>query len=101
MLILSDAEAIVRATELGFTTKSTPRNAGAGLDFLLQRVVAENGGRVTIFSSTSYVVFYRRNGAIAHTPISNAGYCPGTTIEITFHTDAIKSVPDEPEELEW
>jgi hypothetical protein len=101
MLLLSDTEAIVRATELGFTTKSTPRNAGAGLDFLLQRVVAENGGRVTIFSSTGYVLFYRRNGTIAHMPTSNAGYRPGTTIEITFHTDTIKSVPDEPEELEW
>lgn len=101
MLFLTDAEAIVKAIELGFTSRSTPRNRGAGLDFLLQTVVAENGGSVTIFSLTSYVLFYRLNGGIAYAATADAGFCPGTTIEITFRTDAIRAVPDEPEELEW
>ena len=44
---LTDYQAIVKATEEGFTTKPTPRNQGIGLDYLLREVVGRNGGSVT------------------------------------------------------
>src|SRR5262249_20316196 len=40
---LSDAQAIMKAVEEGFTTKSTPGNKGIGLDYLLKTVVLANG----------------------------------------------------------
>lgn len=47
---LSDAEAIVQAVQEGFTTKSTPANRGAGLDYLARVVVLTNGGTLTVHS---------------------------------------------------
>jgi anti-sigma regulatory factor (Ser/Thr protein kinase)/anti-anti-sigma regulatory factor len=98
---LNDAQAIVQAVEGGFTTKSTPRNRGAGLDYLLQTVVAGNGGNVTIFSLSGHVLFYPRGTGIGAQAYPSRGFCPGTTIDISLRTDTIVQLGDEPEELEW
>ncbi|MGX1105474.1 ATP-binding protein [Bradyrhizobium elkanii] len=98
---LTDNEAIVRAVQEGFTSKSTPGNAGLGLDYLLKTVVGTNDGVVTIYSLGGIVRFRKKNGAICPDPVKNVGFCPGTTIDINLRTDLIEWVPQQREELEW
>ncbi|GJD85756.1 hypothetical protein [Methylobacterium haplocladii] len=98
---ISHNEAIIKAVEAGFSTKSTPRNRGAGLDYLLQTVVGTNGGEVTISSFNGMVRFLPMGGGCRPTPVLTAGFCPGTTIDIELRTDTIIPVEDEPEDLEW
>lgn len=47
---LTDGDAIIQAVKEGFTSKSTPGNAGLGLDSLLKTIVGTNDGTVTIYS---------------------------------------------------
>jgi len=98
---LSDAAAILKAVEEGFTTKSQSSNQGTGLDYLLKTVVLGNGGQVTIYSCESIVRFGRRGTTIKPYVFSNVGFCPGTTIEINLRTDTIEVLPDEREDLQW
>lgn len=101
---LSDQDAILKAVEEGFTTKSRPANQGIGLDYLLKTVVVGNGGRVTIFSRRGIVQFlpdpHEGNGMLPQ-PVTDTGFSPGTTIEISLRTDTIEMLPEEREELEW
>lgn len=98
---MTDAEAIVQAVQEGFTTKSTPRNRGAGLDYLLQTVVGANGGSVSIFSLSAHVQFTRNGTSIESQSFADIGFCPGTTIDIQLRTDTIVSIQDEAEDLIW
>lgn len=99
---LSDAEAVIQAVKEGFTSKSTPGNAGLGLDILLKNVVGTNSGEVTIYSGHAIVRFRQDDaGIIRPYPVQNAGFCPGTTIDINLRTDLIEELPEEREELEW
>jgi anti-sigma regulatory factor (Ser/Thr protein kinase) len=98
---LSDPEAIIQATEEGFTTGSTQANFGLGLDTLLQTVVSKNGGRVTVYSGRG-IVRFRKQGSIVKSEIApDVGFCPGTTIDINIRTDTLEHVPDEREDLQW
>jgi hypothetical protein len=94
---LSDAHAIIKATEAGFTTKTTPGNQGIGLDYLL-RTVKVNGGTVSFYSLNAIVRFEPQGWPII---VPNVGFCPGTTIDIVLRTDTIEPLPDEREDLEW
>jgi anti-sigma regulatory factor (Ser/Thr protein kinase) len=98
---IDDSKAIVQAVQDGFTTKSKPANKGAGLDYLLNVVVLQNGGKVTIYSCSSIVQFERADASVRPTVLANAGFSPGTTIDIEIRTDAIEELPDEREELQW
>jgi anti-sigma regulatory factor (Ser/Thr protein kinase) len=98
---LSDSQAITKAVEEGFTTKSQPNNAGIGLNYLLQAVVLNNGGEVTFYSRKGIVTFSRHELEIKQTTHDNVGFCPGTTIDINLRTDTIEVLPDELEELKW
>jgi anti-sigma regulatory factor (Ser/Thr protein kinase) len=98
---ISDAEAIIKATEEGFTSKSTPRNRGAGLDYLLRVAVLENGGSVTIYSSRATVSFLNQSGSLALRTVSDTGFCPGTMVEINLKTDTIPTIEEERGDLEW
>jgi hypothetical protein len=98
---LTDYEAIVKATEEGFTTKTTPRNQGIGLDYLLKEVVGRNRGSVTFCSGYSIVRFEPYGDGMWHQQLWSTGFCPGTTIDIVLRTDTIVLIPDEPEDLEW
>jgi hypothetical protein len=98
---LSDSAAIVQAVQEGFTSRSTPGNAGLGLDYLLRTVVGTNDGAVTIFSLGGIVEFQKKDGKICHKVLQNVGFCPGTTIDINLRTDLIEWIPQEREELEW
>jgi anti-sigma regulatory factor (Ser/Thr protein kinase) len=97
---LSDQEAIIIATQDGFTTRSKPQNRGAGLDYLL-RVVPGNGlGIVSIYSGDGIVRFPAVNGGKSEPLAFKApGYCPGTLIEIDISTDRIEIA--EEEDFQW
>lgn len=98
---MSDNDAIRKAVEAGFTTSSTPRNQGIGLDYLLETVVMHNGGTATIYSLKGAVRFQRDGAAIAAQPLANVGFCPGTTIDISLRTDTIGNLVQEPEPEVW
>jgi len=92
---LNDAEALARAVEEGFTTKSNPRNRGAGLNYLLHNVVNNNKGVVYIHSNSG-ILCYKHNGesGVITTELSN-GFYPGTLLEVNFRTDIIDYVEEE------
>jgi anti-sigma regulatory factor (Ser/Thr protein kinase) len=99
---LSDPQAVVQAVQEGFTTRSTPGNAGLGLDYLLRTVVGTNSGEVTIYTGHAIVRFRKdKNGKICPYPDEKVGFCPGTTIDINLRTDLIEELPEEREELKW
>jgi anti-sigma regulatory factor (Ser/Thr protein kinase) len=99
---LNDVQCIIRSVKEGFTSKTTPRNRGSGLDYLLRTIVQANSGWVRIYSLGAYVTFVRGiYGVPIATSGSAAGFCPGTTIEINLRTDKLIHAEDEPEDLEW
>jgi hypothetical protein len=98
---MNDNQAIIKSVEEGFTTKSTPGNYGIGLDYMLRVVVRTNGGRVTIHSLGGHVLFTKSRNNAKPTVLNVNGWCPGTTIDIVFRTDAIVHEPDEAEDLQW
>lgn len=98
---VADADAIMLACQQGFTTRSTPRNRGAGLDYLLS-VVGANRGTLSIFSGNATVCYAScDDGSMVPSASPMVGYCPGTLIQIEFRTDLIVPVPDEEEFFEW
>ncbi len=97
---LSDHQAIDKACEAGFTTQTTLRNRGAGLDVLIKNVVAKNNGVVIIQSRKGLVSCVKLNGVLKRSAKPAAGFYPGTLIQITLDTS--KFVSDEHEEdFEW
>lgn len=97
----TDAQCIVKAVERGFTTRSTPNNAGQGLDYLLASTVTALGATVMIRSLKGHVLFHNVNGALMHRVHNVAGFCPGTIIDITLKTDSILTQEGEAEDLTW
>lgn len=98
---ISDHRAIAEAIEEGFTTKSTVRNAGAGLDILISNVVMNNRGSVGIFSNHGRVNCSYNDGEIQKIPSELRGYYPGTLLDIHLRTDTIERIDDSPEDFEW
>jgi hypothetical protein len=98
---LSDSQAIVKAVEEGFTTKSSPANRGIGLDYLLKTVVLTNGGQVTIYSGESIVTFANAGTNIRPVVFRGVGFCPGTTIDLILRVRTIEVLPDDSEDLTW
>lgn len=98
---VSDANAILKAVEEGFTTKGVPGNRGAGLNYLLQRVVLGNGGHVTIFSGYAIVRFANLRGEIVPTVTADGGFSPGTLIEVTLRADTFREIEEEEGDVEW
>jgi anti-sigma regulatory factor (Ser/Thr protein kinase) len=98
---ISDADAIIKAVEEGFTTKSNPANQGAGLDYLLKTIVQGNDGQVPFYSGRSIVRFENYRDVVTPKIITSGGLCPGTTIDIKLRTDKIEVLPDQVEDLEW
>lgn len=97
----NDQQAIRRAAEQGFTTQTTVRNRGAGLDVLVRNVVAKNGGVINIQSGGGILSCTRnRDGTVKRTPRSAGGFYPGTMIQLTLN--ATTFISDElDEEFSW
>lgn len=97
---LNDQQAIARACEAGFTSNTTVRNRGAGLDVLIQNVVRRNGGTVILHSGGGIVSCTRGDGVIKKTPRGANGFYPGTLIQLILDTTQFVS-DDIEEDFEW
>lgn len=97
---VTDAEALEKAVVEGFTTKSTKRNQGAGLNILTKYVVANNRGRVFVQSlKGSFNCIHAASGVRMSSRNERVTY-PGTLIQITFRTGSLEPI-GEKEEFEW
>ncbi|WP_121603768.1 ATP-binding protein [Virgibacillus sp. Bac332] len=100
---LQDHEAIFMAATEGFTTKTSPRNLGAGLHTLIENVVRNNNGSVHIHSN--YGILNCTKGIITNEVEKNtslkSSFYPGTLIETVLKTDSIQNITDIEEEFEW
>lgn len=97
----SDGDALRIAIKEGISSKSTPRNRGAGLKTLVHNIVLNYGGLVQI-RSYSGILSLRQNdlGELGeHFEEANHKY-PGTFIELTLDTTQFSEL-DEEEEFEW
>ncbi|MEV2911048.1 ATP-binding protein [Paenibacillus larvae] len=96
---LNDSQAITKAIEYGFTTRSTPRNGGRGLDTLIHSVVKNNQGSVYIHSNCGILEATNDFGSIKVEERNAFGFYPGTLLEIVFRTDTIEE--EEEEDFIW
>jgi anti-anti-sigma regulatory factor/anti-sigma regulatory factor (Ser/Thr protein kinase) len=97
---VNDQQALALACEPGFTTKTSVRNHGAGLDVLIKNVVVRNGGAVIIHSNRGIVSCTRQNGSVKKIPRGADGFYPGTLIQLSLDTN--RFISDEIEEdFEW
>ncbi len=83
----SDATAIIKATEQGYTTKSTIVNQGAGLYILTKNVVEHNGGEIRIKSLRGNVRCIKATAGIRKLPSDERTSYPGTLLELQFNID--------------
>jgi len=96
----TDAQAIAKSVVEGFTTRSTNRNRGAGLDTLTRYVVGNNRGRVFVQSlKGSLNCIYAASG-VRMLPRSELVAYPGTLIQIVFRIDMLDQLGRK-EEFEW
>lgn len=99
---LNDEQALKKAIEEGVSSKSTPRNRGAGLKTLLQNAVINYGGTVQIRTYSGVLTVNRNefNEFVLYSNIVQEKY-PGTFIEISFDTSQFSELPNQEEEFEW
>lgn len=96
---LADSAAVLKSIEQGFTTESTPRNRGAGLDTLANQVAQENGGNLVILSGHAVLSAQRGPEQPAVSAREAQVSYPGTLIDARLRTDTIE--PLDPEDLLW
>ena len=102
MQLASDQAAIAMACKQGFSTRTTPRNRGAGLHVLIQNVVARNHGTVIIHSGQGiFSCVHGPDGPSKGTGRSAPGRYPGTMIYMTLPKSGF--VPDDidEEDFQW
>ncbi|MFP7171968.1 ATP-binding protein [Terribacillus halophilus] len=99
---LDDSEALVHAIVEGVSSKSTPRNRGAGLRTLVHNVVLNNGGRIEIRSFYGILNISRNtSGDLEVNSLRSVNRYPGTFMEITLDTNKFVREDVEEEEFEW
>jgi hypothetical protein len=98
---LSDTDAIIRAFDEGFSSRSTPQNRGQGLYYLRQNVLEHLGGSLTIRSREGAVTFQKSGNSLTVMPYKVHGYCPGTMIEFNIKTDAIEFEEENDGDFQW
>ncbi len=98
---LTESQAIEKACEYGYTTKSTPNNMGAGLDVLLKNTVLANKGSLTIYSSRGiFCAKFSEEEIIKETrAVQEHNVYPGTIIVLEYPIDTIQL--DEAQEFSW
>lgn len=102
MKLATDQAAIAMACQQGFSTKTTPRNRGAGLHVLIQNVVVRNHGTVIIHSGEGiYSAVHNPKGPLKGTGRPAPGQYPGTMIYMTLPKSEF--IPDDidEEEFQW
>lgn len=94
-----DSEALELSILEGYSTKSTPRNRGAGLDVLISNVVKNNGGEVHIHSNNGTLSCLNYGGKAVSNKFETQ-YYPGTFFEIVFNPSWFVKF-DEKEVFSW
>lgn len=98
----TDEEAMRNAVKSKFTTKSTPKNRGAGLDTLIYNIVMNAGGCVYIFANKGILECRQENGVLVQEYLSASHYYPGTHIEIQIDISKAENLFDiVEEEFAW
>jgi len=98
----SDEEALRNAVKNKFTTKSTPRNRGAGLDTLIHNVVMNASGTVYILANKGILVCRNEKGQMIQEYRPANHYYPGTHIEIQIEVSHAEDLFDfEEEDFSW
>ncbi|WP_339165347.1 ATP-binding protein [Siminovitchia sp. FSL W7-1587] len=98
---LQDHLAIEKASEEGVTSKTSPRNLGAGLHTLIENVVNNNKGAIHIHSNYGIVSCIKGNDGVEKQATLERGFYPGTFIEVILRTDFIENITDFEEEFKW
>ncbi len=100
---LSDSEALEMAIREGVTTKTSPRNLGAGLHTLITNVVNDTNGTVHIHSGYGILSVTSGKDEINVSSKLADGYYPGTFIEVVLDTSIIieEDKLEEQEEFIW
>ncbi|MCY7789109.1 ATP-binding protein [Bacillus inaquosorum] len=99
---LTDSEALKKAVEEGYSSKSTPQNRGAGLSTLIKNVVENYGGEVHIQSFRGILACKQNNfnEVWIDSKQGNSIY-PGTFIEVILDTKNFEDEINDEEEFEW
>jgi anti-sigma regulatory factor (Ser/Thr protein kinase) len=101
---LSDEQAILSACQEGFSTRTTPRNRGAGLAYLIRNLVVRLGGRVSIISGHGRVDFVYdmlMSDGRRQTPAALPIRYPRTLFDIDLPLDRLEADETAEEEFEW
>lgn len=101
---LSDTDALRRACEEGFTTKSNVRNRGAGLTNIMRYITQKNSGTVLISSGKAQISAVRSNLVEPKLTARAAdGFYPGTLVRAILRTDTFERVIEDAEReiFEW
>lgn len=88
---LSDLQALQKACEEGFTTKSNVRNRGAGLPTLMRFVTQVNRGTVLLASGSAQILAHGYHGGLRLRTHSR-GFYPGTLVKVILRTDTFEAM---------
>lgn len=99
--LLDDGGALAKAFEEGFSTKTTPRNRGAGLDWLKRYAVEVNGGVVWVASHKGRLIASPHTKGASFEQSLGSGFFPGVLYLISLRTDTIEAVEETRGEIEW
>ena len=84
----SDSHAIQLAVQNGFSTQSTPRNRGSGLDNIIKSIALNQRGHVIIYSGRGKFEAIEQNIRVLNISPSQAPY-PGTMIALALYIDRL------------
>ncbi|MCM0019836.1 MAG: STAS domain-containing protein [Tagaea sp.] len=98
---IGDAAALSKAFEEGFSTKTTPGNRGAGLNWVKSVVVDSNRGALRLASGRGRLHVAADEGFSIHAITERSASFPGALYSISLRTDTIEAVEETRGELEW
>jgi anti-sigma regulatory factor (Ser/Thr protein kinase) len=99
---ISDVDAVLKATEEGFTTKTNVRNRGAGLPTLIKYVTLRNKGSVQIATGKAELAATYDVGTKIRARAASSIY-PGTLVKVILKTDTFEALAADvqAEEFNW
>lgn len=95
---VDDAKALELAIQEGVSSKTSPRNMGAGLYTLIRNVVLSTESSVNIHSGYGILNTYFGNDSIDISSEIADGYYPGTFLEVNIDTNVL--IEEDKEEYE-
>ncbi len=89
---MQDCDLIELACTPHFSTKSSPKNRGAGLDLLLRNITMFHRGKVSIFSGHGYLHCTKgQNSKLYFSKNPRQNFYPGTMFDIHIDTKTFES----------